>query len=53
MICICVALVMLGHILRSKENFDEAVVHIEAGLSILRKTLPTSPLIADGRNGLH
>ena len=51
--CICVALVSLGGILRSKRDFDEAVVHIESGLSILRQTLPTSPFIADGRNGLH
>ena len=49
----CVALVSLGGILLSKRDFDEAVVHIESGLSTLRQTLPTSPFIADGRNGLH
>ena len=53
MMCICVALVTLGGILRSKGDFDEAVVHIESGLSILQEKLPTSPFIADGRNGLH
>ena len=51
--CICVALVMLGSILCSKGDFDEAVVHIESGLSMLQEILPTSVFTANGRNGLH
>ena len=51
--CICVALVTLGAILCGKGDFDEAVVYIASGLSILQETVPTSLFTADGRNGLH
>ena len=53
MMCICVALVTLGGILFYKNDFDEAVVHLESGLSILREELPSSPFTATGTNVLH
>ena len=53
MICICVAVVTLGGFLFYKNDFDEAVVHLESGLSILREELPSSPFIANGTNVLH
>ena len=48
-----VALVMLGRILFYKKDFDEAVVHLESGLSILREELASSPCTANGTNVLH
>ena len=51
--CICVAVVTLGRILFDKNDFDEAVVHLESGLSILREELPTSHFTAKGTNILH
>ena len=53
MMCICVAVVTLGGFLFYKNDFDEAVVHLESGLSILREELPSSPFIANGTNVLH
>ncbi|XP_062503842.1 nephrocystin-3-like [Corticium candelabrum] len=42
------SLVTLGGILFYKNDFDEAVVHLESGLSILREELPSSPFTATG-----
>ena len=53
MMCICVALVKLGGFLFHRKDFDEAVVHLKSGLSILREELPSSSFTADGTNVLH
>ncbi|XP_062504851.1 uncharacterized protein LOC134181601 [Corticium candelabrum] len=42
------SVVTLGGFLFYKNDFDEAVVHLESGLSILREELPSSPFIANG-----
>lgn len=48
-----IALVALGSILCMKGDFNEAVAHLQSGMSILRETLPSSPFIAEGTNALH
>ena len=53
MMCICVAVLTLGCILFDKKDFDKAVVHLESGLSILQKELPSSAFTAGGTNALH
>ena len=53
MMCVCVALLSLGSILFDKKDYDEAVVYLESGLSILREELPSSPFTAVGTNVLN
>ncbi|XP_062504514.1 uncharacterized protein LOC134181283 [Corticium candelabrum] len=45
---VAIALVSLGHILLDKGDFNEAVVHLESGVSILREKLPNSHFTATG-----